>query len=98
MDGGCPRDTQNWMDTLVDVFCVLLDVHAVSKFVEEGGGWSCSVYPKNKDGSLCVYVGVTGFIFFVDKMIRWTVVVRATRKTGWILWLLCFVFCWMCTR
>ena len=52
------------MDALVVVFCVLLDVHAVSKFVEEGGGWSCSMYLKNKDGSLCVYVGVTGFIFF----------------------------------
>ena len=53
------------MDTLVDVFCVLLDVHAVSKFVEEGGGWSCSVYLKNEDGSLCVYVGVTGFVCFL---------------------------------
>ena len=86
------------MDALVVVFCVLLDVHAVSKFVEEGASWSCSVYLKNRVGALCVYVGVTGFIFFVDKMIRWTVVVRATRKTGWMLWLLCFVFCWMCPR
>ena len=34
------------MDTLVVVFCVLSDVHAVSKFVEEGVGWSCSVYLK----------------------------------------------------
>ena len=37
--------------------------------------------PKNRVGALCMYVCVTGFIFFVDKMIRWTVVVRATRKT-----------------
>ena len=41
------------MDTLVVVFCVLSDVHAVSKFVEEGGGWSCSVYLK-KEWGLCV--------------------------------------------
>ena len=64
MDGGCPRDTQNWMHTLVVVFCVLLDVHAVIKFVDEGASWSCSVYLKNRVKALCVYVGVTRFIFF----------------------------------
>ena len=41
------------MDTLVVVFCLLSDVHAVSKLVEEGGGWSCSVYLK-KEWGLCV--------------------------------------------
>ena len=51
------------MDTLVVVFCVLLDVHAVGKFVEEGGGWSCSVYLKNRVGALCV----TEFIFLLTK-------------------------------
>ena len=52
------------MDTLVDVFCVLLDVHAVIKFVDEGASWSCSVYLKNRVKALCVYVGVTRSIFF----------------------------------
>ena len=34
------------MDTLVVVFCVLSDVHAVSKFVEEGGGLVLFGVPK----------------------------------------------------
>ena len=42
------------MDTLLVVFCVLSDVHAVSKFVEEGGGWSCSVYLTKIKVGLCV--------------------------------------------
>ena len=50
------------MDTLVVVFCVLSDVHAVSKFVEEGGGWSCLVYLKKKSwGFVCVVCASSSF-------------------------------------
>ena len=41
--------------------------------------WSCLLYLKKLEvGALCVYVGVTATFFFVDKIIRWTVVVRDT--------------------